>query len=155
MIEKERVEDLISKRIEGTGLYLVDISVRPGNSIQVLIDSAEGISIETCAEISRYLNESIDREEEDYSLEVSSPGLGSPFKVRQQYDKNIGQDIEVVLVSGIKKRGKLLGVSDDRIELEVKEKVVVAGSRKKTTIPARIEIGFDEIKITKAVISFK
>jgi len=156
MIDKEQVERLVQEKIEGTDLYLVEVLVRSGNSIQVLVDSPEGISIDTCVDISRFLNGRIDREEEDYSLEVSSPGIGSPFRVRQQYDKNIGRDIEVVLLSGQKKKGSLLRVNDEGIEIETIEKVAEeAVSKKKKTTTVKLFIGFNEIKVTKEVISFK
>lgn len=156
MIDKKLVERLVQEKIEGTDLYLVEVLVRIGNNIQILVDSPEGISIEACADISRFLNDRIDREEEDYSLEVSSPGIGSPFRVRQQYDKNIGRDIEVVLLNGQKKKGTLLDVTDEGIEVETVEKVVgEEGKKKKKGEPVKLSIGFNEIKITKEVISFK
>lgn len=156
MIEKEFIENLVLKNIEGSDLFLVEVVVKTGNNIQVMVDSMEGASIEACIKISRFLNNSIDREEEDFSLEVSSPGLGSPFRVKQQYAKNIGRDIEVILNDGLKKRGKLLSITDDLIVLETLQKDSSKGKHKKAkSVPIKIEIDLKEIKTTKAVIFFK
>jgi ribosome maturation factor RimP len=155
MIEKELVEKLVKEKIRGTDLYLVEVVVNSTNHIQVLVDSFEGVSIDTCVEISRFLNEKMDRDAEDYSLEVSSPGLGSPFRVRQQFDKNMGRVVEVLLFNGLKKKGKLLKVDDHGLTLEVTEKVPSGGSgKKKVKKSVEIELDFSEIKTTKAVISF-
>ena len=169
MIEKELVKNLLTEKIGGTELFIVEVSVNAGNDIQVLIDSKDGVSIDTCVEISKFLfkffgiiliskflNERIDLEEENYSLEVSSPGLGSPFKVMQQYEKNVGREVEVLLSDGMKKKGKLLGLSEEMIMLEVMEKSPSPGSTGKAKpIPVKMEIAYNEIKSTKAVISFK
>jgi ribosome maturation factor RimP len=156
MIDKKIVEKLVSEHIEGTALFLVEVIVGSGNNIQVLIDSFEGVSIDRCVEISRFLNDRMDREEQDYSLEVSSPGIGSPLRVRQQFEKNVGRDIEVVLFDGSKKRGKLLKIEGEKMEMEVVEKIAVKGNpKKKKSVRTNIEIEFKEIKTTKAVISFK
>lgn len=147
---------MVLKNIEGSDLFLVEVVVKTGNNIQVMVDSMEGASIEACIKISRFLNNSIDREEEDFSLEVSSPGLGSPFRVKQQYAKNIGRDIEVILNDGLKKRGKLLSITDDLIVLETLQKDSSKGKHKKAkSVPIKIEIDLKEIKTTKAVIFFK
>jgi len=131
---------MVERYIEGTDIFLVEVAVKPGNSITVHVDRPEGISIEECVKISRFLNESLDREVEDYSLEVSSPGLGGAFRVKQQYEKNLGRDIEVLYNDGLKVTGKLESVSDDGIVLSVK------GEEEK--------IGFNEIKKAKAIVLF-
>ncbi|TFH26547.1 MAG: ribosome assembly cofactor RimP [Bacteroidia bacterium] len=124
----------------GTEIFLVEVLVKPGNVITVHVDMPEGISIDECVKISRYLNESLDRDVEDYSLEVSSPGLSGAFKVKQQYEKNLGGDIEVLYADGIKVKGKLQKVSDEGVVLYVQGDDV--------------EIRFEEIKKAKTIISF-
>jgi ribosome maturation factor RimP len=141
MIEVEHIKALIEQHIEGTGAFLVDVTVKPGNTIRVHLDTPEGISIEECAKVSRFLNEALDRDVEDYSLEVSSPGLSRPFRVKQQYEKNVGHPLEVLSVDGIKVKGILESLSDNGIVLKV-------GGQQK-------EIGFNEIKTAKTVIEFK
>lgn len=141
MIAVEHIKTLIEQHIEGTGAFLVDVTVKPGNAIRVHLDTPEGISIEECAEVSRFLNEALDRDVEDYSLEVSSPGLNGPFRVKQQYEKNVGRAIEVLGVDGMKVKGILESLSDSGIVLKV-------GGQQK-------EIGFNEIKTAKTIIEFK
>lgn len=96
MITAEGITELVEQHIKGTETFLVEVLVKAGNAIRVHVDTPEGISIDQCVAISRFLNESLDRDVEDYSLEVSSPGLGAAFKVKQQYEKNMGRDIEVL-----------------------------------------------------------
>jgi len=140
MITTKAIKKLVTACTEGTDIFLVDVVVKPGNSVTVHVDRAEGISIDECVKISRFINGSLDREVEDFSLEVSSPGLGGAFRVKQQYEKNIGRDIEVLYTDGIKVQGKLQSVSDQGITLGLNE-----GEK---------EIGFEEIKTAKAIISF-
>lgn len=140
MITTEQIKELVSQYIGGTDIFLVEVLVKPGNAITVHVDRPEGISIEECVKISRYLNENLDREIEDYSLEVSSPGLGGAFRVKQQYEKNLGRDIEVLYTDGIKVTGKLQEVKEDGVVLNVK-----GGDEK---------IPFEEIKTAKAKITF-
>jgi ribosome maturation factor RimP len=140
MITAEHITELISQQIQGTDIFLVDVHVKPGNAIRVHVDTPEGISIDECVKISRFLNESLDRDVEDFSLEVSSPGLGSKFLVKQQYDKHVDRKIEVLFTDGIKVRGRLVSVTDTGIVLRVKD-----DSK---------EIAFEEIKTAKAVIAF-
>jgi len=140
MITGEFITDLVTKHIGGTDIFLVEVLVKPGNAITVHVDRPEGISIDECVKISRYLNENLDRDVEDYSLEVSSPGLSGAFKVKQQYEKNLGREIEVLYTDGIKVKGKLQKVSDEGVVLNVQ------GDDE--------EISFEEIKTAKAIISF-
>lgn len=127
--------------IAGSDIFLVEVSVARGNSIRVHVDRPGGITIEECSRISRFLNETLDREVEDYSLEVSSPGLSAPFRVRQQYEKNIGGKVEVHLAAGGSQTGVLQSVGEASVTLKVKGKEVI--------------IRFDEIKKAKAIISWK
>ena len=156
MMEKKTVEDLVLRHIEGSELFLVDVHIGSGNTIQVHVDSFEGVSIDTCVEISRFLNSQLDRDTEDYSLEVSSPGLGAAFRVKQQYEKNVGRNIEVLMNDGSSARGKLLNVGEDGITMEAEEKQALKGNpKKKKTIKKELIIGFKDIKTAKAIISFK
>jgi ribosome maturation factor RimP len=140
MIDEKRIISLVEQGIQGTGVFLVEVKVKPGNSIRVHVDRPDGISIEQCADISRYLNQHLDRDEEDYSLEVSSPGIGVPFKVKQQYEKNMGQEIEVLLADGTKTEGILESVTN--------EGFTVKGSKGEVTL------SFGEIKSARETIKF-
>lgn len=140
MITDTNIIELVEQHIQGTDIFLVEVSVKSGNKIRVHVDRPEGISIEECVKISRHLNGNLDRDVEDYSLEVSSPGLSAPFRVKQQYEKNIGRHIDVLFTDGTRVSGKIQTVSDPGFVLLVKGK--------------EEEIKFDEIKSSIAVISF-
>ena len=84
MINSETIAELLEQHIRGTDMFVVEVAVKAGNSIRVHVDRPNGISIDECVQISRFLNETMDRDEEDYSLEVSSPGLSTSLKVKQQ-----------------------------------------------------------------------
>ncbi len=141
MITDKAIIKLIEEYIQETDIFLVEVAVKPGNAIRVHVDRPDGISIDECVKISRFLNSRLDRDEEDYSLEISSPGLGASFGVIQQYRKNIGSNIEVLLNDGSKITGRLLSVSDPGIVIKIK------GEEK--------ELLFKEIKSSKAIVSFK
>jgi ribosome maturation factor RimP len=140
MITEETIIELVQQHIQGSDIFLVEAVVRPGNMIKVHVDRPEGITIKECVLISRFVNGQLDRELDDFSLEVSSPGLSSPFKVKQQYVKNIGRIIEVRLEDGERLEGKLERVDENSIILIVKG--------------VDQEIPLDDIVKAKAIISF-
>ena len=100
MIDKQKVEALVEQAIENTDAYIVDLTVSGDNDIVVEIDSPTGVDLDFCAEVSRKLNDALDRDVEDYSLEVGSASLSAPFKVRQQYEKHLGDDVDVLTRDG-------------------------------------------------------
>ena len=130
----------MEKHLEGSDVFIVEVKVGSANDIRVQVDNPEGISIGSCASISRYLNEALDREVEDFALQVSSPGLSSPFRVKQQYEKNVGRRVEIVLNEGEKLEGVLENVDAESILLKMKGK--------------EEELPFDEIKKAKILLSF-
>ena len=140
MINSETITELIEQHVKGSDVFVVEVTVKAGNSIRVHVDRPEGISIDECVQISRFLNENLDRDVEDYSLEVSSPGLGGPLRVKQQYEKNLGHPIDVLFSDGIRTTGKLQSVSDKGFVIKGK------GDEQ--------EIAFEEVKTVKAIISF-
>jgi ribosome maturation factor RimP len=140
MITERSVQELVERHIRGTDIFLVEVAVRTGNTIRVLVDRPEGISIDECTEISRFLNLELDRDVEDYALEVSSPGLGSPFRVKQQYVKNIGRVIELFLRDGSRLEGELESMAEEGIVLKMKD-----GAQ---------EIRFDAIRKAREIIAF-
>ena len=95
MIDKAKLRQTVDEAMNGTDLFLVDIVVSPGNDITVEVDSASGVDIDSCAAITRAIESVFDREVEDYSPEVGSAGPTSPMRVRGQYDKNVGNDVEI------------------------------------------------------------
>jgi len=151
MITKEKVQSLVEEVLLADQ-FVVDINVGLGNTILVFVDSDTGISVGECVEISRHVEHSLDRETEDFSLEVSSPGLSGPFKVVRQYLKNTGREVEVVSVTGEKQKGILKSVNATGFDLEVVTKEKVDG--KKVAITKSLTYDFDQIKTVKIVISF-
>ena len=155
MIQKSNIEEIIRKHIADTGIFLVDISVSPGNIIHVYLDKPDGISIDECTEINRHIISQLDKDIEDYELEVSSPGLGLPFKVFQQYQKNLGRNVELVLKTGLKIKGKLIEASPERIEIEEQKKHRDGSKKKAELITIITSYLMSEIKSAKLVVSFK
>jgi ribosome maturation factor RimP len=155
VITEANIRRLVDEKLNGTEIFLVDVIISTGNKIQIEVDRDNGVSVKDCVSISRHVEQNLDREKEDFELQVSSPGLDKPLKILRQYQKNIGRNVELVLISGEKKEGKLLSTSDDGITIEAEEKVKDEKTKKKKTIKKVYKYNFQEIKETKIVISFK
>ncbi len=155
MIDKQLLTQTVEDAIAGSDIFLVDIVVNPGNVIVVEIDSKEGIDIDTCATITRKIESVFDRDVEDYELEVGSAGLTSPFKVKGQYLKNIGNDIEVLTRDGRKLQGVLTEVGNDCFTIEVEKKVKEPGAKRPKMVKEPTTFNFDETKSVKYLIKFK
>lgn len=154
MIDTKTVEHLVNEKIQETDLFLVEIKVDARNSIGIFVDSPQGISIDQCVAISRHVEHSLDREAEDFALEVSSPGIGYPFKVIGQYQKAIGQTIEVLYLNGEKLQGKLLDVNEENFTLEYSAKEKPEGAKRPVWVEKEKTIGFAEAKSVKEIIIF-
>ena len=155
MIEKKVVSQLVEEKLASSSNYLVDVVIKPGNLIVVEIDNDEAVSIDHCAELSRYLEEHLDRDVEDYELEVGSAGITSPFKVLRQYVKNIGNEVEMLLKNGSKLTGVLKSADENGVVVSVEKKVKPEGAKRKVTVIEDESYTFDEIKYTKYLIRFK
>lgn len=146
----ELVEEKISDRPE---LFLVEVKMLPNNKLIIHVDGDQGITIQDCAAISRHVGFHLEEEnaiDKAYNLEVSSPGVGEPLKLKRQYDKNVGRDLSVKLASGEIKEGKLLSVGGEGITIEAKVK-----EKGKKAILVETGIDFNNITETKVLISFK
>jgi ribosome maturation factor RimP len=151
MITKEKVQVLVEEAMSH-GMFIVEITVGTANQIAVSVDSDAGISVGECVQISRHIEDSLDREVEDFSLEVSSPGLSLPLKVLRQYLKNIGREVEVVTNTGEKQKGILKAADSEGFELEISVNEKVDG--KKVSVTRSSSYQYDQIKTVKIVISF-
>ena len=155
MIDKNVVKKLVDEWLQDQEYFLVDIEISPDNRIVVEIDHADGVWIEDCVALSRYIEERLSRDDEDYELEVGSAGLGQPFKVPQQYINFIGKEVEVLDADGIKVKGILKAVDGNDFTVGVEEKVKVEGKKR----PVKQEVDhvyqMDKVKHTKYIISFK
>mgnify|MGYP006300227555 CR=1 FL=1 len=154
MVEKKQIEELVKKELDEKK-FLVEVMVSPSNVIKVFIDSFDGLTIDQCVEMSRKLEQQLDRDREDFELQVSSPGLTEPFKVKEQYLKNKGRELEVVTNEGIKLEGELLEVRNEDILLKSARKERVEGHKKKQLVVKKHQIKYGDIKSAKVVVTFK
>jgi ribosome maturation factor RimP len=150
MIEKQTIQTIVEEFINGTGLFLVGIKVSGSNRITVLADKNEGITIDECARIHRQIENSLDREKEDFELQVSSPGLDLPFAVIEQYFKNDGKKVEVIDNEGGRHTGILKNITKGGFELETELKV-----KGKTKELKDISFNFEQIKSTRVILTIK
>jgi ribosome maturation factor RimP len=158
MISKNRVKELIEERIEelSNGLFLVELNISSANDISVELDKHEGgVSVEDCVAVSRNVEHNLDREQEDFSLNVSSAGLDKGLRVYPQYKKNIGRKVKVKLLEGGNVEGEMVSATPEKVVVRTTRKERIEGKKKKETIIEDIELSMDEIKQTKIVISFK
>lgn len=154
MITVDKIQKIAEEKLAEGANFIVDIAVKTGNKITVLLDNDNGVSISDCVAMSRHIESNLDREAEDFELNVMSPGLSEPFKILRQYQKNIGKQVDVVTKEGKKLTGKLLDANDLGISLETKVKEKVANKKGKQLIINNINLTFNQIKETKIVISF-
>ena len=155
MIEKAVVTQLVEEHLQASNSYLVDVAIKPGNYIVVEIDSDDSVSIDDCVALSQYIEAHLDRDVEDYELEVGSAGITSPFKVLRQYQKNIGNEVEMLLKSGTKKVGVLTAVDIAGATISVEKKVKPEGAKRPVMVTEEENYPFEEIKYTKYLIRFK
>ena len=155
MITKEAIEKLIAEKIDPATQFVVDLQVTPSNQITVLLDSDTSTSIEDCIAVSRHIESNLDREQEDFELKVSSPGLDQPLKVLRQYRKNIGRHVAVKTEDEQKIEGELKAVDENLITVETRTKERIEGRKAKRWVEHQHQIPFENIKETKVVISFK
>lgn len=154
MINKGIVEGLVAEWLEGKDYFLVDVTVTPDDRIVVEIDHAEGVWIEDCVDLSRFIEARLSRDEEDYELEVGSAGLGQPFKVVRQYVNHVGREVEVLTCDGRKLHGVLVSADDDGFALSVKVKRKAEGEKRARWVKETLAFRYDEVKYTKYLIKF-
>lgn len=139
--------------MKGTSKFLVDILIKPGNSILVFIDADDSVALQDCIDLSRHIESNLDREEEDFSLNVSSHGLDQPLRLLRQYEKNKGRMVNILLTDDSKKKGKLLKANHEALVILP---AVTGKNKKKTDVEDKeLQIPFDQIRETKVVITFK
>ena len=146
MIEKIKILELVQGALEGTDKYLVNLKVTPDNRIYVDIDGDNGVNIDDCIELSRAVESQLDRNEEDFELNVSSAGADSPLKLTRQYVKNVGRDLEVVMFDGKEAEGTLENADDNGIVLRTK------GTKQQT--PETLHLAYSDIKTARVVLKF-
>ena len=155
MIDKKLIEQTVAEALEGTDMFPVEVTVTPDNRIVVEVDSATAVDIDSCAALSRAIEEKLDREEEDFELEVGSAGLTSPFKVKAQFDKNVGNEVEVLTRDGRKFSGTLVETTPETFTVEVARKVKKEGAKRPVVEMQPETLKYGDAKSVKYVINFK
>jgi len=154
MINKQTIISLIESHFEGSDKFIVEVKVLTGNKIEVYIDAPNHIVIADCVELSRFIEGNLDREKEDFELQVSSPGATESFKVLEQYRKYKETKVKVVTKEGKKHEGILKEANDDNFVIEEtrrEKKIVGKGNQ---TVIENITIAYNNVKETKSVLPF-
>ena len=157
MIDKNIIKTAVNEWLEKGDYYLVDLEMTADDRIVIEIDHADGVWIEDCADLSRFLQEKLGEELGDYELEVGSAGIGQPFKVIQQYRNHVGKDVEVLGNDGKKLQGVLKEVSDDgtQFAITVKEKQQVEGKKRPVLVEVDKTFAISDIKYCEYLLNFK
>lgn len=155
MIDKQKLIETINAAITGTPLFLVDVNVTPDNNITVEVDSRESVDIDECVKLTRDIEAAFDRDVEDYQLEVGSAGLTAPFKVKAQYEKNIGNQVEVLTRDGRKFKGTLTAVTDNDFTVLTTKKVREEGKKRPVEVEEPVVTPMTDAKSVKYIIDFK
>lgn len=150
----ENIQPLVDPILASRELFLVDLKISGDNTIELFVDALQGVNIQTCIEISRQIEALLDRETEDFELTVSSAGIGCPFKVEGQYQKNLGKTVEVKLKDNTKLTGILKAFDPVTLTLEYEEKKAVEGKKKKELVLTTRILPREEIKEIKDVVKF-
>lgn len=154
MIDKKALEDFVEERLEGTEYFLVGVSVSASNEIKIEIDSMGSVDIDFCVSLTREIEAAFPREPEDYELEVGSAGLTSPFRVLKQYEKNLGNKVEVLTSDGRKLYGRLSEVTPESFTVETKVKVKPEGAKRPIEQTQTETFGYGDVKSVKYDFEF-
>jgi ribosome maturation factor RimP len=153
MVDKSYISQLVRGFVEGTDYFIVDVRVSSTGKITVLLDKkSSGLMVEDCVKLSRFIEGNLDREQEDFELQVSSPGLEMPFLVIDQYIKNQGRLVEVLDNEGVTRTGTLKNVTAGGFEIETETKVKGKG---REVIKTDVSFNFEQVKSARTVIIFK
>ena len=155
MIETDKVKALVAQWLEGKEYFMTDLTVTPDNCITVEIDHADGVWIDDCVQLSRFIEDNLSRDEEDYELEVGSAGLGQPFKVLRQWQNHVGKSVEVLTTDGRKLKGTLLEATAGQITLAVPTKVLPEGKKRPVVQDVPNTLPMAEVKQGRFLIDFK
>ena len=155
MKQKEELEKAAAGYVEGKDLFVVGIKISADNDIDITIESDNrDVTLDDCVEMSRYIEERLDRDVEDFSLTVGSAGLTAPFKLPRQYRKVVGSQIEVTFPDGHRQKALLESAGDDEFEISYEKLVQEEGKKKKVRQTVRQTLKYSDIKSAKAVIKF-
>jgi ribosome maturation factor RimP len=147
MTDKEVILKIIEEQIKDSDLFLIDLRIGKDNKISVVIDGDNGVKIQDCINLSRFVEKRLDREAEDFELNVLSSGVGEPLKLMRQYKKNIGRNIEITTFENERFEGELTAADEDKVLIRLKTK-------HKKDIATEKQISFSDIKEGKIIILF-
>jgi ribosome maturation factor RimP len=153
MIDKNIIIKLLEQKLEGTDVFPVEVIVKPNNSIRVFLDSDSAVTLKHCAEINKFIEANLDREKEDFELEVSSAGLDQPLRMIRQFKNNIGKQIKIITNDGRLLTGELHAVNSETIDVAVVEEDKKTKNKSKKEISI-IQVLFSDIKKAKRIVSF-
>lgn len=155
MIDVNKVKALVEEWLDGKEYFLTDLTITPDDCITVEIDQADGVWIEDCVKLSRFIEDHLSRDDEDYELEVGSAGLGQPFKVLRQWQNHIGKSIEIVTTDGRKLKGILQEADTESVVLTTRQKVQVEGKKRPVLQDVDVKLNMSDVKSGRYLIDFK
>ncbi len=155
MTFKNKVQELLDVALaERPELFLVDLSINDANKISINLDGDQGVNLQDCIDISRSIENNLDREEQDFSLEVASAGVSSPLKFVRQYKKNIGRTLRVKTSSSEDLEAKLVAADEEKISLEWQAREPKKIGKGKETVQKKVDILYENIKEAIVIVSF-
>ena len=154
MIAKSKVTEIVNQWLEDKEYFLVEVSVSADNCVSVEIDHADGVWIEDCVQLSKHIEANLNRDEEDYELEVGSAGIGQPFKVLQQYINHVSKEVEVLACDGKKYRGVLTRADEESFTVTIQVKEKPEGAKRPILVDKEYTWKYNEVKYTKYLINF-
>lgn len=154
-MNKQDIQNILDEKLQGTGYELIILLISAQKDILIEMDHLEGVDVEFCAEINRYIVDYLDAQGiDDYSLEVGSVSLTAPFVTKMQYNKHLNHDVEVLAADGKKYRGVLVSVDDDTFSVEVEVMVTVEGKKRKQKEIQTLIFAYNTVKYTKYDLKF-
>lgn len=154
MIDSQALRSFIESRLEGSDYFLVDLKVTPDNVITVEIDTLGDAALDRCITLTKEIEAEFDRDKEDYELEVGSAGLTSPFKVKGQYQKNLGREVEVLTADRKKYHGELIACDDNGFTIRCEEKVKPEGAKRPVVEQVDRTFAYGDTKRVNYLIKF-
>jgi ribosome maturation factor RimP len=154
LITKEHIQEIAEEHLKGTDLFVTGVRVSAGNTVNVFIDGDRGVTIDDCVALSRYIEKTLDRDKEDFSLDVSSHGAAAPLVYPRQYKKHIGRNFEVKLEDGSKAEGELASCNDEGIVLQYQVRENKPIGKGKITVTKQQQIKYNQIKESKIKLKF-
>lgn len=154
LITQEQIIEIANRLLANGPLFVTGVRIGSANQISVFIDGDNGVTIADCVELSRFIEKNLDRDKEDYSLDVSSHGAATPLVLPRQYPKHIGRDFEIKLLDGTKAEGKMIECNADFLKLEYSVRENKPIGKGKITVTKEQIINFNQIKESKIKLKF-